>query len=490
VDAVAARAMRANILLELGRPEEALAEYDRVVKLTPQNAAVWYNRGNVLQMLRRHEEALASYDRALALTPDDIEVLTNRGIALYELKRYQDALASYEHVLAMKPDFAQALSNRANVLLDLRRPEEALASSERALELNPQDVGTWNNRGIALQVLHRDREALASYDKAIALEPQSVEAHWNGSLCRLLLGDYANGWKEYEWRWRAEDFLALTPKRSFVQPLWLGNEDLQRKKILLHAEQGFGDTIQFCRYVEQVAKKGARVLLEVEPALKSLMTSSFGYAEVHAKGDAPPQFDYYCPLASLPLAFQTQVDTIPANVPYLNPSPQHIEKWRLKLASHKRPWIGLAWSGRITHTKQHERSIPLHQLSPITKAAASFFSLQKDIQAGDQALIRTPTVINHFGDELADFSHTAALVSLMDVVISIDTSVAHLAGALAKPVWVMLPYVADWRWLLERDDSPWYPTARLFRQAAAGDWEGVIKRVKGELDEYSNSFCR
>jgi tetratricopeptide (TPR) repeat protein len=478
--------MHGNLLLELGRSEEALASYDRVVKLIPNNAEVLYNRGLALQLLKRYAEALVSYDRALALAPDDVEVLTNRGIVLYELRRYEEALASYDRALAKKPEFAEALNNRANVLLDLKRPDEALASCDRAVAIRPDYGSALNNRGIALQVLNRNDEALAQYEKAISLDANAVEAHWNGSLCKLLLGDYESGWREYEWRWRSDDFLAMSPMRHFSQPLWLGNEELADKTILLHAEQGFGDTLQFCRYIEWVAQKGAYVILEVEPALKTLLGSVRGVAQVAAKGESLPNFDFHCPLGSLPLAHGTRLENIPAEVPYLSPSRSNIEKWQEKLGKQTMPRIGLAWSGRITHTKQHERSIALEKLLPLADCGVTLISLQKDLQPHDQRLVGSQLPIQHFGNELADFSDTAALLSLMDVVISIDTSIAHLAGAMGKPAWIMLPFVADWRWLVDRDDSPWYPTARLVRQAVAGDWSSVVKKITGLLCDYAN----
>jgi tetratricopeptide (TPR) repeat protein len=356
-----------------------------------------------------------------------------------------------------------------------------LASCEQALAIRPDYLEALNNRGIALQVLNRNQEALASYDRAVKLDPESVEAHWNGSLCRLLLGDYTNGWQEYEWRWRVEDFLALSPKREFPQPLWLGKHDITGKTLLVHAEQGFGDTIQFCRYVEWVAQKGAHVILEVEPALKTLLTSVRGASRVLAKGEALPEFDYHCPMASLPLAFETRIETIPSHVPYLNSSRQHIDKWQAKLGPKVNLRVGIAWSGRITHTKQHERSIPLDKLLPLADSGVSLVSLQKDVLPRDRETLAAHAEIAHFGSELADFSDTAALLSLMDVVISIDTSVAHLAGALGKPVWIMLPYVADWRWLLQREDSPWYPSAQLLRQPNAGDWKSVVENIARKL---------
>jgi tetratricopeptide (TPR) repeat protein len=470
---------RGNALRELGRYEEALASYDSAIALAPGNAQALYNRGIALQELERHEEAVASYDRAIALAPKYIEALYNRGNALHVLGRNEEAVASYDRALALWPDNARALNNRGNALQHLGRDAEALADYEKAVTLDPGYARAFYNRGKALQNLHRYEEAMASYDKAIALEPNYASAHWNKSLLLLLRGEFAEGWRLYEWRWARDDF--TSPKRGFTQPLWLGAESLAGRTILLHAEQGFGDTIQFCRYAPLVAAKGAKVVLEVQRALHSLMASLRGVHQLVAAGALLPPFDCHTPLVSLPLAFGTTLDGIPSRVPYLKANGAAIERWSKALGPASRPRVGLAWSGSPTHRHDRSRSIPLAALAPLTRCSVEIVSLQKEPRPTDGAILAGHREIRNLGPKLGDFADTAALISTLDLVISVDTAVAHLAGALGKPVWVLVPYAPDWRWLLDREHSPWYPTARLFRQQTAGDWAGVVARVADAL---------
>jgi Tfp pilus assembly protein PilF len=429
---------------------------------------------------QRFDEALASYDRALAVRPDYAEALSNRGVTLHELKRFDEALASYDRALAVRPDYAEALSNRGVTLHDLKRFDEALASYDRALAVGPDYAEALSNRGVTLRALKRFDEALASYERALALRPDYAQAHWNKSLLQLLTGDFDSGWREHEWRWKNESLGLVKP--NFAQPLWLGENEIKDKTILLHGEQGFGDTIQFCRYVPLVTARGARVLLGVQAPLLGLMASFADVAQVISEKDKLPHFDLHCPLASLPLAFGTRIESIPANVPYLTASPESIRSQTFTPGSKGDLKIGLAWSGRPEHKNDANRSINLRSLLPLLDVKANFVSLQKDVRANDAAVLKCRSDLVHFADELKTFSDTAGVISKLDLVISVDTSVAHLAGALAKPVWILLPFVSDWRWLLDREDSPWYPTARLFRQTAPGDWSDVISRVADELD--------
>ena len=473
---------RGNTLKELKRFDEALTSYDLALTVRPDYAEAHYNRGITLQELKRFEEALASYDRALAVQPKYAEAHYNSGGALKELKRFEDALASYDLALTARPNYAEALSNRGLTLHELKRFEEALASYDLALAVRPDYAEAHYNRGITLQELKRFEEALASYDRAIAVQPEYAEAHWNEALLRLLTGDFIGGWVKYEWRLKNES-LAVT-KRSFSQPLWLGADAIDGKAILLHSEQGFGDTIQFCRYVPLVAARGARVILEVERTLQELMTTLPGATQIISKGSRLPDFDFQCPLLSLPLAFGTRHETIPSATPYLRAPVPALRYWQSKLGPKARPRIGLVWSGRLAHKNDQNRSISLHSLIPLMNTQATFVSLQKDVRTGDVTVLKDQSDMLHFGDTLQDFSDTAALISNLDLVISVDTSVAHLAGALAKPVWVLLPYVCDWRWLLDREDSPWYPTARLFRQDDTRAWDNVIARVHCALHDF------
>lgn len=469
---------RGVILTELGRRPEALASYDRALALRPAYAEAWINRGNVLDALARPQEALASYERAAALRPDLAVAHFNLANARHRAGRADDALAGYARALALKPEYAEAWNNRANVLREGNRTEEALAHYERALALRPDYVDALLNRGLALSALNRHAEAAACYARVLALEPEHAEAHYCESLHRLLTGDFARGWQEYEWRWRVRDAEAA-PRHA--QALWLGREDLAGRTILLHAEQGYGDTLQFCRYAALVAGLGARVLLQVQPPLTSLLSRLTGPVRVVAQGEALPPFEFHCPLMSLPLAFRTTLETIPAAVPYLSADPARVAAWRARLGPAAGPRIGLAWSGRPTHRNDANRSIPLATLAPLLAAGADFVSLQKELREHDRQGLAALPALRHYGALLQDYDDTAALIACLDLVITVDTSVAHLAGALGRPVWILLPSNPDWRWLLEREDCPWYPTARLFRQARMGDWGEVLRRVGAAL---------
>jgi Tfp pilus assembly protein PilF len=461
-----------------GRYEEAITSYDRAIELQSDLFSAHLNRANALQIMKRYGEALAGYERALDLRSDSAVAFSNRGSVFQALQRYLEALTSYDQAIALKPDFAEAHHNRGTILLKLKRFEESLASSDRAIALKPDHAHAYLNRGNALGCLKRFGEAIASYERAGAVRPDYGDARYNEAVGRLLLGEFDRGWKLYEWRWQSSE-LGHT-KRNIAHPLWLGGTEIAGKTILLHAEQGLGDTIQFCRYVPIVAKRGARVVLWVPNTLHELMSS----LSPQVISTAPPSFDVHCPLLSLPLAFGTRPETIPAATPYLHAPAKLISDWAERLKSARWPRIGLAWSGRPTHPNDHNRSIPLRALSPLFEMDASFVSLQKDIRSSDADVLQGSTVLLHFGDELKDFADTAALVSNLDLVISVDTSVAHLAGALGKPVWVLLPNLPDWRWLLDRADSPWYPTARLFRQDDAGLWDEVIVRIHAALHDF------
>ncbi len=508
---------RGDTLKALKRLEEALASYDRVLAVQPHAAETVLKRGDVLAGLKRFEQALASYDYALALRPDDADAFCNRGVTLYELKRFDEALASYDRALALRPDFVEAQVNRGNALRILERFEEALASCERVVELWPDRAAAYGNRAIVLHELQRfeealadyDRafaiapdytdalcnrgvtffelgrfdEALASYERALAVRPDLAEAHYNEAHSRLLTGDLRRGFEKFEWRWKIQPY--ASHRREFSQPQWTGADEIAGKTVLLHAADGFGDTIHLCRYTPLVAARGAHVILEVQNSLHELMGSLSGGARVLAKGDPLPDFDLQCPLLSLPRAFGTELATIPSATPYLFVPPSRAGKWGARLGPCNRPRIGLAWSGDPTHSNDRNRSIALDRFLPLlTGSDATFVSLQREVRAGDAAMLQSRSDVLHFGAELKDYSDTAALLSNLDLVISVDTSVVHLAGALAKPAWILLPFIPDWRWLAGRDDSPWYPTARLFRQNDAREWNSVIARVGAALRDF------
>jgi tetratricopeptide (TPR) repeat protein len=479
-DDAVTHANRGLVLRDLKRFNEAFDAYDRALSLKPDYVEVVVARGNVFYEMGSYDQALKEYERALDMQPDFAFGFNNRGNALNAMGRHEEALASYERALTLKPDYTEAHNNRGNALLDLNRPAEALADYESAMAHKPLAFALVN-RGSALRYLDRVDEALDSFDRAIAIDPQLAEAHWNKALLCLSLGDFERGWPGYEWRWRgATD---LTP-RDFTQPQWRG-EDLTGKTILLHAEQGFGDSIQFVRYVPMVAKRGGKIVLELPDSLMPLIGTFDGVIGMYRRGDALPAFDVHCPLLSLPLAFGTTIETIPAVVPYLHPPAERIESWRTRFASLGRPRIGLVWSGKPTHKNDHNRSIALSQLVPLLSLpGAQFVSLQREYRDTDLPVLdRVPVV--RIEDGLADFAETAAAIAELDLVIAVDTAVAHLAGAMGKPLWLLLSHIQDWRWLCQRTDSPWYPSARLFRQPQIDEWDGVIARVAHELAEFS-----
>ena len=478
-----------NAFMDLGRPAEALPNFDRAIACRADYAEAHANRGAALMELGRPEDALASLDRAIAFKPDYATAHGNRGVVLMTLNRPEEALASYDRSIALKPDVATVHSNRGTALRDLGRPQEGLASCNRAIGLDPNFAAGYLNLGNTLRDLKLMTDAQTAYNKAIALKPDYADAYWNQSLLLLSRGDFEQGWKLFEWRWKS---VLQDLKREFPQPLWLGGEPLAGKAIFLYGEQGLGDSIQFCRYAKMVADLGARVILEVPKPLVSLLCGLAGVSELVEWGAPLPAFDFQCPLLSLPLAFNTTVSTIPANVPYLTADVAKSRYWREKLGETSKLRVGLVWAGGFRPDQPElwslnkRRNIPLAQLAPLKHSGIEFFSLQKGQPAESDlaALMRQnwdgPRLID-FTNELHDFSDTAALIDNLDLIISVDTSIAHLAGALAKPVWILNRYDIDWRWLTDRDDSPWYPTATLFTQQQIGDWAGVVRNVKNAL---------
>ena len=475
---------RGTVLEKLGRDEEALESFQRALAIKPNSADALYNQGSVQRKLGRHTDALKSFERTLAIKPDYAKAHNNRGTALEALNRADEALLCYDRALAIAPGFIEAINNRGSALQKLDRHAEALTCYEQALAINPDHAEVLYNKGVALAVLGCHREALASCSRAIAVNPNYANAHWNEALLRLRLGDYLGGWQKYEWRWkRGEGAKRL---RNFAQPLWRGQGQVGGKTILLHAEQGFGDTIQFARYAALLVNQGARVILEVQPPLKSLLSQIDGDVLTIGCGDIIPDFDLHCPLLSLPLAFRTELGTIPTGVPYLAAPAGRIEYWKGRLPPRHGLRVGVVWSGSATHADDRNRSISLARVGPIFETPdIQFVNLQKQLGEEDTQIFVGLSRVANLGPQLADFSDTAAVIAQLDLVISVDTSVAHLAGALGKPVWVLLPFCPDWRWLLDRDDSPWYPTARLFRQPRIGDWDSVIEYVRRELSVHA-----
>jgi tetratricopeptide (TPR) repeat protein len=463
------------------RHGEALKFIGAVLDRAPRSVDALNNYGIVLGAVDRHQEALARFEAALALQPDHIGALVGRADALARLRRHEEAIEAYEAVRAREPNHLHALNEAGGLHMRLGSPQSALACYERALSLAPGTVELLVNRGTALRVLNRDADALASFTEAAALQPDFAEARWNASLIRLRQGDFASGWKDYEWRWRKADWRAR--RRNFSASPWLGDAPIAGRTILLHAEQGFGDTMQFIRYAPLVARLGARVVLECPAELTRLLRNADGVDQIVARGDALPAFDFHCPLLSLPLAFTTELATVPANVPYLQSQPEQAAKWRGRLPQSGRLRVGICWAGSREHASDRGRSIPLDRFASILSASGlDFVSLQKEVSSAQGAVLRDHGVFQ-LGQEFVDFADAAAVIAMLDLVISVDTAVAHLAGAMGRAVALLLPFSPDFRWMLNRTDSPWYPTMRLFRQSILGDWDGVIERLREELAE-------
>ena len=474
----------ANVLHALKRDDEALAALDKALALRADCPDALTKRGTTLLALNRTQDALACFDRVLARNPRHGEALFNRGTARAQLRQAADALADFDAVLALAPSHPGALYNRGNALADLGRSGEALAAYDAALKLTPNHVKAWSNRGRALQALNRQREAVESFDKAIALQKDYADAHFNAALSLLTLGDYKRGLAEYEWRWLRSGM--SDTRRNYRGTLWRGEFPLAHKTILLHAEQGLGDTIQFARYAPLLVRDGANVLMEVQPALKAVFSSLAGIASVHAHGEPLPAYDAHCPLGSLPLALKTDSASIPAEIPYLRADEARIAKWRPQLEPLPGKRVALAWAGNPAHVNDRNRSIDVKLLEPLLAlAGVSFIGLQRDMRAGDDDFLARHPQIKNIGGELADMADSAAVLSLCDLLIAVDTAVAHLAGALGRAPWVLLPFSPDWRWTLQDERSPWYPQARLFRQPALGDWASVIAKVRDALAQFA-----
>jgi len=458
---------------------EAVASFDRVIALRTGDVQAYCNRGVALAKLGQFEEAIAAYQSAISFKPDFPEAYFNWGNALQSLRRHEMAIAAYDQAITIRADYADAYTNRGNALKELDRFTEAIDSYASAIAAKPDHIEAHMNQGVAHYECLEIEKALACYDRSLKIQADYAEAQWNKALALLLSGDLENGLQLHESRWRRSTF--TSKRRDFKQPLWLGAGSLQGKTILLHAEQGLGDTIQFCRYCEAVQALGATVLLEVQAPLVGLLASLRGVSVLIRQGDPLPDFDFHCPLMSLPLAFKTRLDSIPAAARYLYCQPDKREAWNSKLGVSNFPRIGLAWSGSQQHKNDKNRSIELTELMSHLPTNYTYISLQKEIRRKDKDTLEEFN-IDHFEEEIDDFGDTAALCDLMDLVISVDTSVAHLASALGKPIFLLLPVVPDWRWMLNSSDSPWYSSIRIYRQREGKQWRDVFAQMVKDIE--------
>jgi tetratricopeptide (TPR) repeat protein len=505
----------ATTLLKQGRREEALKAFDKAIQLKPDDAALWKQMGDALLELQRYDHALLSFQHVLKLDPrnqdaayksgvllSDVgrfeeaaacldvcdDVLPNHAVtlqararALFGLKKYERSLADHLQANTLRPGDADTLNNIGDCLQSLGRGEEALVWFNRALERLPDSIEILNNKASVLGQLQRFDEALALFDQIRTCHPANAMTDWHLAFLKMLLGDFEAGWAGREARWTIPD---PAPYPKFSQPMWLGQESIQGKTILIHVDEGLGDTIQFIRYAPMLAGRGARVILVVERPLVLLLSGFPGVSKCLAFSDEPlPAFDMHCPIGTLPMVFGTRLDSIPAETSYLpSPDEARIQAWDERLGSHDRLRVGLVWSGNPSHRNDHNRSMSLRVLSRLLDIDATFVSLQKDPRPNDKAELDQTGIID-WTAEFKDLADTAALVKCLDLVITVDTSVAHLAAALGCPTWILLPWTPDYRWLLGRDDSPWYPTVRLFRQSETRDYASVIDRMRLELLE-------
>jgi tetratricopeptide (TPR) repeat protein len=481
IDSAEAWKALAQILADLDRHHEAALSFQHVLKVDPSDADAAYRAGLSLFKSGKMDEALALLDRSNQLRPDQSSTLQMRGLALQGLARLDEALAEMRRAHALDPARADICNDVGVILLRLRRYEEALGWYDKAVKLRPDFTLAHNNRGYVLSRLRRFDEAFAVYAALKAADPDAMEPDWSVALLHLTLGNFEAGWAGREARWKVPS-LSIA-RYNFPQAMWLGSEPIAGKTILIYQDEGLGDVIQYVRYVPMVAALGARVLLLVDGSLVPLLSKLPGVDEcIPRSNNRSVKFDTHCGISSLPLAFGTRLETVPAHVPYLpHPDDARVSVWQQRLGPHHKLRVGLVWSGNPKHGDDYNRSLALRALLPLLDLDATFISLQKDVRPDDQAALRERPDIVDLAGHLTDFVETAALVSCLDLVITVDTSMAHLAGALACPTWIMLPHAPDWRWMLDRDDSPWYPTAKLFRQAEPGNYADVVERMRHEL---------
>jgi tetratricopeptide (TPR) repeat protein len=513
--------------------EEGIKIFELVIKIQPQDYNGYYNLAGFLRKQGKYTQSLLNYHKVLELDEDNINAIYNIGDILLDTKNYENAVQYFQKVIDIQPNSDDALNNLGFLYLELDDVENAIECLNKALLINSSNFNALNNlgkayekkslfqeaikcfdgvihlkpdyaegyynRGVVFDGLLRCEEAVLDYDKAISLKPNLVGAYWNKSLNLLLSGDLLNGWVLYEWRWKKDSF--THEKQTFYQPLWLGDENIQNKTILLHAEQGLGDTIQFCRYAKLVKKLGAIVLLVAPKPLLDLLRGLDGVDQLIESGQPLPAFDYHCPLMSLPLAFKTDLYSVPES-PAFKINRQKINYWKNKLGIEsnidKKPRIGLVWNGGFRPNQpevwgvNQRRNLPLDHLKILKNTGFEFVSLQKGEPAESEFRCKISEGwdgpdIKDYVAELQNFSDTAALVLNLDLVIAVDTSTAHLAASLGKTVWLLNRFDTCWRWLLDTEDSPWYPSMKIYRQPTHGDWEGVMQAVRQDLFKYLNN---
>ena len=463
-----------------GNLKEAKNIYEQILKHKPNHFDALQLLGILYGQINKKDKAIKLLELALQIKPDDAATLNNYGVILTEVNRTNDSYEVLDKATNIKPDYAEAYSNKGNTLKLLEKYDDAVKAYSKAIQLKPNYAEAYNNRGVIYKELSQMNLALKDLKKAISLKPDYPEANSTMGVTLLLTGNFSKGWEQYEWRWK--DLSDPSVIRSFKQPLWDGKKSLKGKSILLYSEQGLGDTIQFSRYILLIKALGAKVILETHMELLNIVGSIDSNITVILMGQTLPHFDFQCPLLSLPLKFGTGLKNIPSPNRYIWADKRIVPKWKKKIGSQKKPLIGLAWEGNPLHKNDYNRSILLAELIPHLPKKYEYIGLQKDIRESNLKTLKRSSMIDNLIDNNVSMDDTAAIIENLDIVISVDTSVAHLSASMGKPTWILSPFVPDWRWLLNRNDSPWYKSVKLFRQEKRGNWELVFKDLNKKLN--------
>lgn len=465
--------------------DKAIEMLEKAISIRP-NKSYYNNLGILLSNKGRNDKAIEMFEKAIELDSNYANAYQNLGIVLKEQGKLDKSLEVLYKAILINPNYVSAYNVLGAVLDKQNKFDEAIKIYKKAIELDPNYCDAYYNLGITFKDLAKLDDAMDMFDKAISINNNHIDSCWNKSLIHLMLGDFEEGFRLYESRWEVKNNLKL--KRNYSQPLWLGKESLCGKTILIYSEQGFGDTIQFCRYIDMLKNLECNIIFELESNLISLLSQIKGVDKFISKGEPMPPFDYHCPLLSLPLAFKTSLETIPSSISYLKADINKVESWNNSFGLKRKPRIGIVWSSVSMFKDDSKRSMLLEQfIKCFPEDKYELVCLQKVLKEEDKEFFQQYGKISFYGDKLNDFSDTAGLISCMDLVISVDTSVAHLSGALGIPTWILIPFVADWRWLQNRSDSPWYQSVRLFRQNKMDDWKNVVDDVNTKLKEvFSN----
>ncbi len=467
-----------NIYTELGQLENGLRAYQKALDLNPCIAELHFNYANVLKLKGKLKESVSAYQRAIVFNSNYSEAYYNLGTLLQKQGKLEESVSVYQKVLAINPNYAEVYNNLGHMLHKQRKLDGAFQFYQKAISLKPDFVVAYRNLGDVLSQQGKIEQAIQSYDKAIEIQPDNAQSHHHRGMLLLLQGDFQRGWKEYEWRLKCNDF--PVEKRSFAQPVWDGSP-LNGKTIFLYAEQGFGDTIQFIRYVYELTWYKVDIIVECQSELLDLFRNIGIITQLIVQGDALPDFDVHAPLLSLPRILGTDLESIPSKAPYLSARPVPV----FSSNPNSKLKVGIAWAGNSWHPNDDTRSVDLEQFTILFNVSAcQFYSLQVGDRRNDIFKCNYSIPLIDLGANFSDFSDTASAIIELDLVISVDTSVAHLAGALGKNVWVLLSWIPDWRWLLEKEDTLWYPTMRLFRQTRNGDWESAFQQLQLALKRY------